>query len=97
MSERMVLELPAEEARYVVYGDHEDWDEVSGTKKIHDASRWSIHKSGVFKNNKLDKCFEFSWSVGATEMQEESPYQYDTTVKVFEVRQVEKLIKVWDW
>lgn len=81
-----------EEAREIVYSDHEDWEEV--TKEIEDTSRWSIFYTGVFKHKPSDKLFEVDWSVGATEMQDESPFEYANEVSFYQVEPKEvKVIK----
>jgi len=64
-------------------GDHaEDWEEygdevfaVNVYDKIYDTSRWSEHHEQVFRIG--DRFFMTGYSVGATEMQDESPYEYE--------------------
>lgn len=43
-----------------------------------DHSRWSVHHRLIFKFE--DKYWETSYSVGATESQDESPWEYDDDV-----------------
>ena len=62
--------------------------------EIYDNSRWSVHHSIVFVHN--DKFYKTGYSVGATEMQDESPWEYDTDVECVEVKLVEKLVKTWE-
>lgn len=62
---------------------------------IVDSSRWSIHYDWIFKFE--DKFYQSSYSVGATESQDESPYEYEGEwVDCHEVHQVEKLVKIWE-
>ena len=71
----------------------------NGFEKIEDTivenSRWSVHHTMVFKFE--DKFYTSHYSVGATEMQDESPYEYDGEgmVECIEVIQVEVLTKAW--
>lgn len=60
---------------------------------ITSTSRWSIHHDIVFAHN--GKFYETYYSVGATEMQDESPWEYDTEIECTEVHLVEKTVKVW--
>lgn len=53
--------------------DYED-HEIIYTKQI-DSSRWSIMYEQVFKFK--NKFYKTSFSCGATEMQDEEPYEYD--------------------
>jgi len=87
------LILTPEEARRIVRDDHEDWNEVE--RQIVDSSRWSIHKDGIFLHIPTQKHYRFYWSVGATEIQCEEPYEYDEKVEVFEVVEKEVLKKEW--
>lgn len=64
------------------------------SNEIIENTRWSIIHSIVFKFE--DKYYETSYSVGATEEQDEGPWEYDTEVECVEVRQVEKVVKVWE-
>lgn len=60
---------------------------------IEDTSRWSIQHSIIFKYN--DKHYSSFYSVGATEYQDESPWEYELEVECREVVEVEQLVKVW--
>ena len=66
--------------------------------KIVGTSRWSVRHEMVFRF--MDKFYISSYSAGATEQQDESPYEYDGDkdgmVECGEVHQVEKTIKVWE-
>lgn len=62
--------------------------------EIIDTSRWSIHHRCVFKD--VDgKFYEARYSVGATESQDERPWEYDTDVTCDEVELRE--VKVTKW
>jgi hypothetical protein len=89
------LTLSADEARRIVYEDHEDWDLVPGTEKITGNSRWSLEKIGVFKHGLTGKHYRFGWSVPATEIQEEQPFEYEKEVVVLEVSLQEVTRQEW--
>ena len=75
----------------VVYGDEGEIIE----NKIVDASRWSIHYRMVFKHD--NKFYETFYSTGATETQDERPYEYEADeIECHEVFSVEKTITVYE-
>lgn len=57
-------------------------------------SRWSIIHEIIFAHD--GKFYKTTYRVGATEMQEESPWEYEEEVNCIEVQLVEKTIKVWE-
>ena len=87
------MKLTAQEARQVVGDDSFDFELIES--EIVDTSRWSVHKEGIFKHIKTGKFYRFEWSEGATEMQEEMPYEYETEVEPEEVEQVEVKSFIW--
>lgn len=86
------MKLKKEEARDIVWGDHEDWETIA--TEITDTGRWSIQKRGVFRHIPTGKYYQLWWSVGATEYQDEKPFEY-TDPEPVEVHEVERVIKVW--
>lgn len=88
------MKLTAEEGRMIIWGDHEDWVTVVEEKCI-DQSRWSLIYEGVFKHLPSNKYYSLVWSVGATEQQDERPFEYVNPEPV-EVRAVEKTVTVWE-
>jgi hypothetical protein len=74
----------------------------SGAKILQDSiidhSRWSVIHQLLFTLPDLapGEAYQAIYSVGATEYQDESPWEYLTDVEVWKVRQVEKLVKVWE-
>ena len=63
--------------------------------KIIDHSRWSVIHQMIFSHN--NKFYSSTYSVGATEQQDEGAYEYaPAEVKCQEVKQVERVIKVWE-
>ena len=72
-----------------------------GYEKVEDTivetSRWAILHAMVFRFK--DKFYRSSYRVGATELQDESPYEYDGDsdgmVDCTEVVQKEVMVKIW--
>ena len=64
-------------------------------QEFSDVDRWSISYVIVFKDPADGKHYQTSYSVGATEDQYESPWEFDTEVECYECHEVEKLVKVW--
>ena len=63
-------------------------------EKIVDTSRWSIIYELIVRiGNKFYKTY---YSVGATECQDESPWEHESEVVFNEVHQVEKIVKDWE-
>ena len=61
---------------------------------IFDHSRWSVGHTLIFRAQ--DKYFKTYYYVGATEYQEEYPFDNcDDDVECYEVEEVEKVVKVW--
>lgn len=60
---------------------------------IVDTSRWSIHHKIVFEDN--GKFYETYYSEGATECQDESPWEYEDEIECYEVELKE--VKVMKW
>ena len=88
------LTLKAEEARLIAYGDHELFEDV--TSKITDTTRWSVCYEKIAKRISDGKFFKLDYRVGATEMQDESPYEWEDEVSIPEVFPVEKTIIVYE-
>ena len=70
----------------VLNGDTEDTEVI--LDKIYDTSRWSIRSELVFKFE--NKFYHTCYSRGATEQQDESPWEYDgEDIECSEVKPVE--------
>lgn len=62
-----------------------------------DTSRWSHIHERIYQNLEDGKFYSTSYSTGATECQDETPYEYDGDVIEFiEVKAVEKTITVFE-
>lgn len=78
-------------------------DEWKGIKiklvqdELVDTSRWSHIHERIYQNLEDGKFYSTSYSTGATECQDETPYEYDGDVIEFiEVKAVEKTITVFE-
>lgn len=56
---------------------------------IIDTTRWSVVYDVVYRDNDTDKYWYSSYYRGATEMQDECPYEYDEFVTLMEVEPIE--------
>lgn len=65
--------------------------------KVEDTSRWSVHYRLVFRLPDMPEGFawETGYSVGATESQDETPWQDEDNVECTLVRQVPKTVIKW--
>ena len=88
------MKLTKQEGCDVLDGDHKDWKTVGGTKKMVDQSRWSIVSEAVFEHTPTKKFYSMFWSMGATEQQDELPFEYDEPV-LTEVELKEVTVKKW--
>jgi hypothetical protein len=61
--------------------------------EITDNGRWSIYHRCIFEDN--GKFYEAYYSVGATECQDESPWEYEENVDCYEVELKEITVKKW--
>lgn len=61
--------------------------------QIIDTTRWSIVHKIVFEDN--GKFYQTTYSEGATEMQDERPWEYDDEVECTEVELREVKVKKW--
>jgi hypothetical protein len=64
--------------------------------KIIDNSRWSIQHEMIFKELATQKHYISFFNRGATEYQDEGPYEYDNKmIECVEVEPKEVLVKTW--
>ncbi len=72
-------------------------DEFSLVKDtIHGNSRWSIRRALIMKENSTGKFYRTLYSIGATELQNEGPWEYSKEVEFHEVFPVEKTITIYE-
>ena len=90
------MKLTGEEARTIVEDENTDWHRVVGTREIMGIGRWSIHYTAIFEYALAGTFYRFDWSVGATESQDERPFEYDKEYEPQEVTKQEKMMEVWE-
>jgi len=88
------MEVTKEEARNIVWEEHDDFELVPNTEQIIDTSRWSIYKEAIFLHKPTNKYYNLDWSIGATERQDEQPFDHTNPVLI-EVEEKELLVKKW--
>ena len=90
--EREVFKVEPRDAREIVSGDDERFkliqEEIDGT------SRWTVDYSVIVQRISDGKYFSSCYSCGATEMQEQLPYDNDEP-EFTEVFKEEKVIEVF--
>jgi hypothetical protein len=86
---REKLALTKDEARRLIRGNLDGYETVE--EKIIDTTRWSIITEVVVRRLSDGKFFSDSYSSGATESQDESPYDNDDP-NFTEVFPIEKVI-----
>lgn len=90
------MKIEAELARMIVDEDAEDWEKVYGTQQITGHGRWSVNYQAVFLNKSSNKFYLLCWNVGATEMQDEQPFEYLNEVEITEVQKAAKMVIAWE-
>jgi hypothetical protein len=85
------LFLTPNEARDILYGDHKHTNNRVVRDEIIGIGRWNTEHSLVFQLAN-GKYYETTYSKGATEYQEERPFEYDDRVECIEVAPYEKAI-----
>lgn len=61
--------------------------------KVIDTSRWSIEHEIVFEDD--GKYYQTAYSVGATECQEERPWEYEDEIECTEVEKKMVMVEKW--
>lgn len=73
---REKLNLTAEKARQIIWEDDEDEAFVIIQDKMTGRTRWSVVHSIVIQRKSDGKYFKDTYRIGATESQDEGPYEY---------------------
>lgn len=91
--EREVLILSTEEAQAIALGDSSDFSTISN--ETVDTRRWVTCHEILVKRVSDGKLFESYYEQGATEMQDQSPYEYDEPKfrEVFKTQEVKTVYK----
>lgn len=82
---REKLTFTEEEARNIVWEDHEDFDVISD--EIYETRRWVSAHEVIVKNKITGKFYHSCYEQGLTESQDQSPYEYEEPIfrEVFKV------------
>lgn len=89
-----VKTFPKELLKDILAEDTEDFELLEET--LVESTRWSLHYEAIFKEVATGKTYRTGYSTGATECQDESPYEYDADdVAVHEVEQIDVVVKQW--
>lgn len=91
--EKLKLTFTEQEARNIVYEDHEDFEVISD--EIHDERRWVNCHEVIVKRISDGKFFRSHYEVGKTESQDQRPYEYDDPT-FHEVFKTTKTITVYE-
>lgn len=82
------IKIPKEEMQEILWGCQGKIlrDEITSS------GRWSIYHELIFQRNDEGPIYRTDYSVGATEYQDERPWQDEKEVTCIEVKTVEKVI-----
>ena len=86
------MKLTNEQARQVVQED--TWRFEIVEDEISDHRRWSVSHACIFRDRKTGKHYQVTYDVGATEKQDERPFEY-TDPDPVEVEKVEVTVTQW--
>lgn len=87
------MKLTEKEAREVIWQDSSDWKKKA--EWLVDHSRWSVVYAEVHEHLPTGRCYKFVFGRGATEMQDESPFEYEKEVVPTEVEWKEVTEMQW--
>jgi len=89
------IKITPQEARELIFEDYVQ-GEYDGLveKKIVDHRRWSVIYEAIV--NYKGFFYKVRYSVGATESQDEQPFEHDNMVKMIRVEQKQRLVDVWE-
>lgn len=98
-NKRTKIKLNKEDARDIVsgvvggWGNEDKFELISND--IIDTSRWSVIYRAVIKELETGRFFEATYSEGATEYQDEQPFEHDDAIFT-EVFPVEKTVVIYE-
>jgi hypothetical protein len=87
------LKLTEQEARMIIWDDDENFKIIN--QSIVDTTRWSIITNIIVQRQSDGKFFKSCYSKGATECQDERPYEGEDPV-FEEVFPVEKTVTIYE-
>lgn len=90
-----IVSFKKDDLRNLLDDDCETLERVSDS--ITGKSRWSVDHVLVFRDKASGKFYGTAYSVGATEQQDERPFEYDgDVIECAEMRAVEKVVVVYE-
>lgn len=95
MTERIILKLKPSDGIDVIYGWHPDFEVVSDIITKH--TRWSVEHEVIVRRKVDGLFFRSYYSEGATESQDESPYEYCDYAEFSQVMSVERVVIAYEW
>lgn len=88
-------EFKKEDLKDLVNDECESLEKIED--RITDTGRWSVHYALIFKDKASGKFYATDYSRGATEQQDESPFEFEPDlVACREVRPVEQTVIVYE-
>ncbi|MBU8921732.1 MAG: hypothetical protein KOO63_07930 [Bacteroidales bacterium] len=87
------MKTTEEEAQAMLYGDNDDFEII--LDELEELDRWSATSRLIVRQMSTDKFFETYYSQGATEQQDQAPFEYAGTVTWNEVAPVEEMCLVY--
>lgn len=88
------LTFPRSVAMSILLCDHQDFTIIED--EIVDTRRWSIDHCLIVQQVSTGKYYRAFYSRGATESQDERPWEYEDEVEFEEVRPVEKTVIIFE-
>ncbi len=88
----MIITLPRDELIELLDGSSEKFKLITDTIIGH--SRWSVEHELIFQYN--NKFYKTHYQRGATEMQDERPWEYQDDIECQEVKPMEKTIVIYE-
>jgi len=71
----VTFKFKKEVLKEILWGDNPDYETIKN--EIYDTSRWSTWHELIFKEKATGQYFQVTYSRGATECQDEQPWEYD--------------------
>lgn len=95
----MTKTFPKEVMLELLWGDEymdEDFHLVTVKNELVETSRWSTHHELIFRDVNEDRFYFVDYSKGATETQDESPFDYEPeNIEVDEVYKVSQIVSTF--
>ena len=88
------MQFPVQTMRDIASKESEEYESIE--VDVVDTGRWTIQYEVIFKEIATGKHYRTYWQRGATEYQDEKPFEYDNgEINCDEVELVEVVVKEW--